>query len=57
MTRKKGNGFSTGEGDLYRNHATIQKRMKGEREAEMEATRKFFEAKTYDNFIPVPSKK
>lgn len=53
---KKGNGFSTGEKDLYREFGTLQKRDQAEKEAEMEKTRKFFETKTYTG-IPVPTKK
>jgi len=56
LARVKGDGFSTGERDLYREHGQIQKRMDDEKLAEMERTRLFFETKTYTG-IPVPTKK
>jgi hypothetical protein len=52
----KTDGFSKGEKDLYKEFGGIQKRIQGEKEAEMEATRKFFEKKTYEG-IPTPSMK
>ena len=56
ITKKTGNGFSKGEKDLYREYGQIQNRFEQTKKAEMEATRKFFETKTYEG-IPVPSKK
>jgi len=56
ITKKKGNGFSKGEKDLYREYGQIQKREEAEKQAELEKTRKFFAKQTYEG-IPVPSMK
>ena len=56
IVKKKTDGFSKGEKDLYREHGQIQKRFQDEREAELERTRKFFETKTYTG-IPTPTMK
>ena len=56
MKKLKTDGFSKGERDLYTEFGGIQKRNKLEKEAELEATRKFFEMKTYEG-IPTPSMK
>ena len=42
ITKKTGNGFSKGEKDLYKEYGDIQKRLEQTKQAEMEATRKFF---------------
>ena len=55
-SKVKTDGFSKGEKDLYREFGGIQKRIQKEKEAELEATRKFFEMKTYEG-IPTPSMK
>ena len=56
ITKAKGNGFSKGEKDLYKEFGDITKRKKHEEELELEKTRKYFETKSYSG-IPVPSKK
>jgi len=42
LTKKKGNGFSKGEQDLYREFNQIQRREENTKQEEMEKTRKFF---------------
>lgn len=54
--KKKTDGFSNGERDLYKEFGTIERRFANEMEAEAERTRKFFEAKTYTG-IPTPTMK
>jgi hypothetical protein len=47
ISKKVGNGFSTGEKDLYRAMETLEKRKEQEEIEAQERTRKFFETKTY----------
>ena len=52
----KGDGFSKGEKDLYKNYNVIVKKQEEEKEAELEKTRLFFKKKEYTG-IPTPSMK
>ena len=52
----KGDGFSMGEKDLYKNFNKIAKRQEEEKEAELEKTRLFFQKKEYTG-IPTPTMK
>ena len=47
IIKGKGNGFSKGEKDLYREFGDIKKREHLEETQAMERTKKFFETKTY----------
>lgn len=53
---KKGDGFSKGEKDLYREQRHIEKRFQNEKNAEMEKTRQYFEKKSYEG-LPSPTMK
>lgn len=52
----KGDGFSKGETDLYREMAKLDNKKQNQEIESMERTKQFFKAKTYEG-IPVPTKK
>ena len=52
----KGDGFSKGERDLYREIAQLDRQKLKKENEELEKTKEFFKAKTYSG-IPVPTRK